>query len=303
MLTLSKPIVSLAPMDGITDLAYRQIVRKLNPEVVLYSEFTSINGIEHSEFVRSRLNFDLAELPYFVQIFGNEPDLFAKTVRKLNDSGITGVDINMGCPSKRIVRTNCGGSLMNEKSLACRIVEACCKNTTLPVTVKTRIGWADSEDLIDFASALINVGAKMLTIHGRTHKQAYKGSADWSAIYRLKDAVSVPVIGNGDVSGKEDGLERMQSLDGYMIGRASIGNPWVFWSDAEREKLTLKDKVPIMIEHLQGILAYTREHKAITEFRKHISGYIREFPDAKSVRMRLMKTETEEDFIKVAQSI
>ena len=211
MPNISKPIVCLAPMDGFTDTAYRQIVRKLNAEVVLFSEFTSINGFEHSSSVRSRLNFDPAELPYFVQIFGNEPELFAKTVRRLNDCGITGIDINMGCPSKKIVRSNTGGSLMKDRDLACRIVEACCKNTKLPVTVKTRLGWSDASQLTDFALALADAGAQMLSIHGRTYRQGYGGSADWSAIYELKPRVSVPIVGNGDVRGMEDGLRRMKN--------------------------------------------------------------------------------------------
>ena len=303
MLNFPKPIVCLAPMDGITNTAYRQIVRKRNPEVVLFSEFTSINGIQHSECVRDRLNFDPAEIPYFVQIFGNEPKLFAQIVRRLNDFGITGIDINMGCPSPKIVKSNTGGSLMKDKDLACRIVETCRKNTTLPITVKTRLGWTDASQLIDFAVGLENAGAQMLSVHGRTYKQAYRGSADWSEIYPLKPKISIPVVGNGDVKGKEDGLQRMQNLDGFMIGRASIGNPWVFWPDVKRIEVTLKEKVATMIEHLQLIRKYTFERKALIEFRKHITGYITGFQGAKIFRKKLMQVETEKEFIRIAQSI
>jgi len=290
-------------MDGITDLAYRQIVRKLNPEVLLFSEFTSINGMEHSNVVRDRLNFDPLELPYIVQIFGNEPELFGKTAQELNDTGITGIDINMGCPAKKIVKHNSGGSLIKDQDLACRIVEACGKNTTLPISVKTRLGWTDDKDLIEFSTALINAGAQMLSIHGRTYQQAYKGTADWEPIYELKQAVSVPVIGNGDVNGKEDALDRIKNLDGYMIGRASIGNPWVFWSQEQKDQLTLKDKVEIMIEHFQLMRSYKSERKALIEFRKHMSGYITGFQDAKYHRGRLMKSDSEQEFIETALSL
>ena len=283
MIAFSSPIICLAPLDGITDSAYRRIVRKINPEVVLYSEFTSINGIEHSELVRSRLDFHKEELPYIVQLFGNEPDLFTKTVQQFADTGITGIDINMGCPAKRIIKSNNGGSLMKDVDLACRIVEACCKGGDVPISVKTRLGWEKEEELMPFVKALVNAGATMIAIHGRTYKQRFKGSADWSQIYVLKDNINVPVIGNGDLKSKEDGESLMRNLDGYMIGRAAIGNPWVFLPKEDREKITLKDKIDTMVDHFQMLREFKNEQKSLIEFRKHISGYIRGFDDAKSI--------------------
>ena len=298
-----KPLACLAPMDGITDTAYRQVVRKINPEVILYSEFTSINGIEHSEFVRKRLNFQTEELPYFIQLFGNEPELFGKTVKAFDGFGITGFDLNMGCPAKRIVRADCGGSLMKDKDLACRIVEACVNATSLPVTVKTRLGWNDPEHLFEFASALVDAGAQALTIHGRVTKQAYRGVADWEPIYELKNKVNRPIIGNGDLKGKDEALEKLNNLDGYMIGRAAIGNPWVFKSNAEREALTLKDKIEVMLLHFDLLLQVRPEKKALIEFRKHISGYIRGFEDAKACRSLLMACNTKEEFFKQSKNL
>ncbi len=300
--TLIEPIAALAPMDGYTDQAYRQIVRQLNPDVVLYSEFTNIHGIEHSAQVRKRLVFDASELPYFIQIFGNDPDSFGKTVETLQETGVTGFDINMGCPSKKIVKSNTGGSLMKDRDLACRIVEACCKATTLPITVKTRLGWSDAEQLIDFVKALIDAGTQMVSIHGRTYKQKYKGEADWEPIYELKKAVSIPVIGNGDLKGRDDGLSRLRNLDGYMIGRNAIGNPWTFWSDEKRGEVSLKDKIEKMLTHFQLLRRYKEERIALIEFRKHLAGYINGFNGAKTFRHLLMKSTTDKEFTHAARS-
>jgi tRNA-dihydrouridine synthase B len=297
------PIACLAPLDGFTDTAYRRIVRRLNPDVILFSEFTSIDGIKHSDVVRSRLDFKDEELPYIIQLFGNDPKLFACTVEQFQDSGITGIDINMGCPSKNIVRSNSGGSLMKDQDLACRIVEACRKNSQIPVSVKTRLGWSDDNQLIPFVKALVDAGAQLITIHGRTYKQKYKGEADWTPIYKLKEEIEIPVIGNGDLKGLDHALEMLQNLDGYMIGRASIGNPWVFWSDAEREKVMLKEKIDVMIQHYELLREYKQEKRALVEFRKHISGYIVGFPGAKACRSMLMHSENEKEFIANAQSL
>ncbi|MCP4298159.1 MAG: tRNA-dihydrouridine synthase [Proteobacteria bacterium] len=303
MFPLKSPIVALAPMDGITDLAYRQTVRSLNKDIVLYSEFTSVNGFKHSEHVRNRLNFDDKELPYFAQIFGNEPDLFAKTVEHFDQTPVTGIDINMGCPSKKIIKSTQGGALMKDPELACRIVAACVDKTDKPVTVKTRLGWKDAENLQNFVASLIDAGAKMVTIHGRTYKQAYKGDADWDPIYELKKNCTIPILGNGDIKGKDDGLVRLKNLDGYMIGRSSIGNPWVFWSDLERAKVTLKEKVDVMINHFQLLRSYQEEKRALIEFRKHITGYICGFKDAKACRALLMQSRTEKELTQQAYSI
>lgn len=290
-------------MDGITDLAYRQTVRSLNPDVELYSEFTSVNGYKHSEFVRKRLDFDDHELPYYVQIFGNEPELFAETVRAFNDTAVTGIDVNMGCPSKKIVKSTQGGALMKDKDLACRIVEACVKATDKPVTVKTRLGWEGTDQLLDFVQGLIDAGVSRVAIHGRTYKQAYRGEADWDPIYELKKNISVPVIGNGDLKGKDHALTMLKDLDGYMIGRASLGNPWAFWSDEEQAKVTLKDKIEVMLQHFALLRQYQEERRALIEFRKHISGYICGFSDAKACRALLMQSQTEEELTRQALSL
>lgn len=290
-------------MDGITDSAYRQIVRKLSPETVLFSEFTSINGIEHSQVVRDRLKFNKIEQPYIIQIFGNEPALFSKIVREIDQSDVYGIDINMGCPAKKIIQANAGGSLIKSPDLAFKIVEACVKSTSKPVSVKTRLGWRNADHLVPFVRGLEDAGAAMVTIHGRTYQQKFKGEADWEPIYDLKKAVSIPVIGNGDLKGRDEAINKTKNLDGYMIGRAAIGNPWVFLADKDRETVTLKEKVDTMLSHFQLLRVYKDENKSLIEFRKHITGYINGFAGAKSIRTMLMQSQSENDFIQRALSI
>ncbi|MDX2469874.1 MAG: tRNA-dihydrouridine synthase [SAR324 cluster bacterium] len=301
MFQTTKPIAALAPMDGITDRAYRLIVRRLNPEVVLYSEFTSINGIEHSDAVKSRIEFEAEELPLFVQLFGREPELYAKIAFETAKLNPTGIDINMGCPAKRIIRAGNGAALIKEPDLAFKIVEAtvkACKD--IPVTVKTRIGWDNSDHLIPFLKGLESAGAQAITLHGRTAKQAYRGEADWNPIYAAKEALSIPVLGNGDLKSHDQAISQLKNLDGYMIGRAALGDPWVFWNQEKREKITLKDKVAVMLEHFHLSRKFNNETKALIEFRKHISGYIKGFQDAKAMRLSLIASENEQEFTKNA---
>jgi tRNA-dihydrouridine synthase len=182
-------------------------------------------------------------------------------------------------------------------------VEACSRNSKLPVSVKTRLGWSDAGQLPDFIKALANAGAAMVSIHGRTYQQKYRGQADWEPMYQLKKAVAIPVVGNGDLNGKDHALQMVKNLDGYMIGRASVGDPWVFWPDEKRTTLRLKDKIEIMIQHLQLLLEYKKEQRALVEFRKHISGYISGFTGAKSCRITLMKSQNEKEFIRQALAI
>ncbi|MGK0289025.1 MAG: tRNA-dihydrouridine synthase B [bacterium] len=303
-MTKKKLIECLAPMDGITDQAYRRIVRELNPDVIVYSEFTSIEGIKNNhEHFKQRLSFTKSEIPYFVQLFGNDPKLFAEISKELEDWGVSGIDINMGCPAKKIVASQHGSSLMKEADLACRIVEACSKAVQIPITVKTRLGWDDSDGLVDFISLLVNSGAQMITIHGRTYKQAYKGTANWNPIYNLKKHLSIPVIGNGDVISRDHALSVLGNLDGYMVGRNAIGNPWVFWNNEKQKTVPLKTRIKTMILHFQYLREYQKERRALLEFRKHLTGYISGFNEAKSARLFLMEAQSEQEFTQRALSL
>ena len=181
-----RPIVCLAPMDGVTNSAYRQVVRRLNPEVVLFSEFTSVDGLVRSAHVRQRLDHEPCEHPLFMQLFGNDPETFAEASRMVVDHGMLGVDINMGCPAKKIVHSQHGSALMREPDLACRIIESVREASGLEVSVKTRLGWSDASELIPFAKRLESAGASLPSLQGRGWlgpnlrvEKAYRHSIAW----------------------------------------------------------------------------------------------------------------------------
>ena len=286
---MPRPIICLAPMDGITDSAYRRIVRRFNKQVVLFSEFTSADGFLRSPRLRGRLDFAPEEHPYFVQLFGNNPQAFAEAARILEQQGVAGVDINMGCPAKKIVNSQHGSGLMRDVGQACRVVESVARACALQVSVKTRLGWEDAGGLIPFAKSLANAGASLITIHGRTYRQAFSGAADWAPIHELKRHLDVPVLGNGDVRDMGDGLERQGNLDGFMIGRAAIGNPWAFLPAPSRREPSLAEKAAVMREHYLLMREAKPERFALIEFRKHMAGYLRGFQMGRAVRKTLLE--------------
>ncbi len=296
---IDRPIVCLAPMDGITDSAYRQIIRQIHSKVVLFSEFTSADGFLRSAHVRKRLAFSPEEHPYFVQLFGSNPTSFLKAALTLEQAGVAGVDINMGCPAKKIVHSQHGSSLMRDVEGACRIVETIANACRVQVSVKTRLGWHDHQQLIPFIRALTNAGASLITIHGRTYRQGFSGQANWQPIYALKQALpQIPILGNGDLQSMDDGLAMLRNLDGFMIGRAAIGNPWVFATAKERSSLTMFQRMAVVKEHFARMLAHkgnAHEHRAVLEFRKHLAGYLRGFALAKMARVALLRVACAKD--------
>lgn len=301
--SFQKPYVCLAPMDGVTNTAYRQIVRKINKDVILFSEFTNVDGLIRSEFVRQRLDYDPMEHPFFMQIFGSNPESFAEAAKMIEDRGIVGIDINMGCPSKRIVNSQHGSALMKDPDGACHIVEAVRKACNLEVSVKTRLGWENSENLVQFGKRLEGAGVSLLTIHGRTYRQAYKGEANWEPIYDLKNNLSIPVLGNGDVQDYQDGIKRMKHLDGFMIGRKAIGNPWAFQDRNKYPAPSLSTRATVAIEHYELLKTIQPQHVAIREFRKYLGEYVRGFHQAKEYRLNIMKAADETEFLELMENL
>jgi nifR3 family TIM-barrel protein len=299
----AKPIVALAPMAGITDASYRQIIKSLAPEVIVFTEFLSTDALSYgAEKTRRMLEFDpTIERPFIVQIFGNDPDHFVASCKIIEEIGADGIDINMGCPAAKIVSSCHGSALIRRSDLAAKLVSAAASAVKIPVSVKTRLGWECAETLIPFCQKIVEAGAKALSIHGRTYREKFGGEANWEPIYELKRNVSVPVIGNGDIKTPADAKRKIGNLDGVMVGRGTMGNPWLMREivDALRTEntssplpLPFKEKIPFILRHCELSIRHKGERRGVLEMRRHLSGYVRGFDGAKETRERLMHAET-----------
>ena len=301
------PISTLAPMDGYTDSPYRQIVKLIAPETVVFSEFYSADGLVHSKELQKRaLTHNASEYPLIIQIFWKDPATFAEAAKIIEWYGITGIDINMGCPAKKVVKSWHGSSLMINRDTAFKIVEEMAKAVKIPISVKTRLGWEDHSLLIDFVKGLENAGASLISVHGRTYKQAFTGKADFTGIYALKQEVNIPVICNGDIESYDDGIskilhpEGLKNLDGFMIGRGSFGNPWCFLPG--NYEPTLHEILDVMKKHWD-LLWECKWRKGMMEARKHLVQYLHGFPGVKEYRTLLVHVETPEDITQVLEKI
>jgi tRNA-dihydrouridine synthase B len=271
------PIVALAPMDGYCDSAYRQVCKTIAPNVIPFSEFYSADGLVHSKDLAKRVlpHADI-EKPLIIQIFGKDPEKFRQAAIIIESYGVSGIDINMGCPAKKVVKSGHGSSLMINRDTAFRIVEEMAKAVKIPISVKTRLGWDNHDLLVDFCKGLENAGADLISVHGRTYKQAFTGKADFTGIYDLRQHLGIPVVANGDIMGYADGTRKIlhpanrdtlvfpgeesvlgtgggwKNLDGFMIGRASFGNPWCFLPDGHRP--TLGEILEIMELHARLLI-------------------------------------------------
>ncbi|MGE4443578.1 MAG: tRNA dihydrouridine synthase [Candidatus Altimarinota bacterium] len=293
------PIAFLAPMDGYTDSAYRQVNKKINPNIMCVSEFYSADGLVHSKFLAdSVLPHQDIEKPLIIQIFGKDPEMFAKAAKIIERYNVAGIDVNMGCPAKKVVSSGHGSGLIINRDTAFEIVETLNKATHLPISVKTRLGWNGAETLIDFVKGLESAGAGLITVHGRTAKQAYTGFADFTQIYELKKNVSIPVICNGDIKNFDDGMAKIYSpdrevkLDGFMVGRGSFGNPWCFVPGGYEP--TLREILETMSFHANALLLSKGEKKATLDIRKHLVQYLKGFPGVSAYRKRLVTIESME---------
>lgn len=308
-----KPIIALAPMDGYTDSAFRQLVKSIEPRAICYTEFISSDFLYHKpKDFRKFLTYTIAEQPLIVQLFGKEPDHFFVAAQLVEQAGASAIDINMGCPARKVIASMHGAYLMKNIKLGCQIIEQVKKAVKIPISVKTRLGWEDDKNLIPFIAALIDVGIDMVTIHGRTYKQGFHGEANWEPIYRLKEKVKIPVIGNGDVKDGKSAKEKLGNLDGIMIGRASFGNPWIFKEVASllldrkkwnSESVPMKKRLDVMTLHAKLLIETKGERKGIMESRKHMAMYIKGIRGAAKYRSRLVRIETIQDLEGIIREI
>lgn len=299
-------------MAGVTDASYRQLIKRLAPQAVVYTELLSTNALSfRGKKTLQMMSFDPEfERPFIVQIFGKEARHFLEAAKVIEAAGADGIDINMGCPAAKVVSSCHGAALIQKPELAAELVQAAVKAVSIPVSVKTRLGWASSDSLIPFCRLLESAGAAALAVHGRTYKQQFKGEADWTPIYELKKEVRIPVIGNGDIKSAQDALERLKNLDGVMVGRATFGNPWLMREIAEAFKtgkapsstvqtLTFQEKIPFILGHCELAVRTKGERKGMLEMRRHLLSYVKGFDGAVDMRKSLMKVDTFEETKKI----
>lgn len=297
----------LAPMEDVSDPPFRALCKEQGADVV-YTEFVSSEGLIRNA-AKSVMKLDIyeKERPVGIQIFGANMDSMLRTIDIVEKSNPDIIDINFGCPVKKVVSKGAGAGILKDICLMEKLTAEMVKRTNLPVTVKTRLGWDhDSIKIVEVAERLQDVGIKAIAIHGRTRAQMYKGNADWKPIAAVKNnpRMHIPVFGNGDVNCPEKAVEMRDEygLDGAMIGRASIGNPWFFkqvkhyFNTGEHLKpITLQERVEAARRHLQMSIDWKGEKLGVFETRRHYTNYFKGIPNFKEYRMKMVTSDHSED--------
>lgn len=292
----------LAPMEDVSDPPFRALCKE-NGADLMYTEFISSEGlIRDAGKSREKLDIFEYERPVGIQIFGNDIESMKSATEITEKTNPDIIDINYGCPVKKVACKGSGAGILRDIPKMVRMTEAIVKSTHLPVTVKTRLGWDDdSKYIVEAAERLQDVGIEAISIHGRTRKQMYKGEADWSLISEVKNnpRMNIPVFGNGDINTPEKAVEYKEKygVDGLMIGRASIGYPWIFneikhyqQTGKHLPKPTLEQRVEVARRHLEMSVKWKGEKLAIVEMKRHYSNYFRGIPHFKPFRTKLVTT-------------
>ena len=285
--------VFLAPMAGVTDISFREIAISMGCSMV-YSEMVSAKALHYgSENTKDLLRISPKEKPIAVQLFGREKEILAKIAGELDENeDIVLIDINMGCPAPKLVKNGEGASLMLDPKKAADIIREVKKTTTKPVTCKFRRGFRmGDETTLDFAKMMEDAGADLITVHGRFREQYYSGKSDREIIRKIKENLSIPVIGNGDIFTGEDALEVLETgCDGIMVARGALGNPWIFeeisaaMNGRAYERPGFGERLDVLMLHYRSTLAYDGERKAVREMRKHIGWYLKGMPSSTDIK-------------------
>ena len=293
--------ILLAPMAGVTDKAFRMIVKPFGP-ALMYTEMVSGKGLFYkSKKTADLLTADESEKPVAVQIFGHDADIMAEIANSALEYGAAVIDINMGCPAPKIVNNGDGCALMKSPETAAKVISAVCRAVDVPVTVKFRAGWDDkSINAVEFAKVAEQRGASAVTVHGRTREQFYSGTADLDIIKAVKAAVKIPVIGNGDIidGGSAAHMLEYTCCDGIMVGRAAEGNPWIFKEISAYLKdgtvlppPDLDERREVALKHLGLLVEFKGEHRGVLEGRKHMAWYFKGVSGGAVLRTALNKAQ------------
>ena len=303
--------VVLAPMAGISNTAYRQIIKEMGAGLI-FAEMVSDKALVYgSEKTFDLLKMSDMERPIAQQIFGSDVDSFVKAAKLVEDKMNPDIiDINMGCPVPKVaIKSQAGSALLKNPDKIKEIVSAVVKAVSVPVTVKIRSGWdANSVNAVEVAKVIEEAGASAITVHGRTRAQGYSGNADWNIIKQVKEAVKIPVIGNGDVTSAEKAKEMLDftGCDAVMIGRGVLGNPWLInecvtylESGIIPPKPSAREKIEMLKRHYQLLVDSTSEKQAILEIRTHALWYIKGMPKSAYIKNEICKTKNSEDLFKI----
>jgi putative TIM-barrel protein, nifR3 family len=305
----------LAPMEDVSDPPFRRLC-KMHGADMLYSEFISSEGLIR-DAIKSRQKLDIFdyERPVGIQIFGGDEEAMALSAKIVATVNPDLVDINFGCPVKKVVSKGAGAGVLKDIDLMVRLTKAVVNSTSLPVTVKTRLGWDEqSINIEEVAERLQDVGISALTIHARTRSQMYKGHSDWSYIAKVKDnpRMHIPIFGNGDIDSPEKALEyrNKYGIDGIMIGRAAIGYPWIFneikhyFTTGELlPSPTIADRVEAAKNHLLWSVEWKGERQGVVEMRRHYANYFKGIPNFKEHRHKLVTLDASEEVVKALDNV
>lgn len=296
-----KSRVLQSPLAGVTDLVFRRFVRRYAPDSMMYTEMVNATGLHYVKQLPRLMEVEANEHPISIQLFDCRPDFLAEAAIKAVEEGADTVDINMGCPVNKITKNGGGSSLLRDPETAEAIVRSVVDAVTVPVTVKTRIGWSDQDiNIIEFAQRMQDAGAKMITIHGRTRAQGFNGQARWEWIGKVKEVLSIPVIANGDIFSVEAAVKCLEETgaDGVMCSRGTMGYPFLvgeidyFLKTGEKKiSPTPIERLECAKEHLRGLWEYKGD-RGVREARKHLTWYAKGFPHAGELRGKLARVET-----------